>query len=259
MAAKARRAIIEERVTAQGEIEFASLATEFNVSEMTIRRDIEVLESSGIVRRILGGAIATGGKAFEPPFEARAAESAIGKMHIAEEAVRLLEPNQTVILDSGSTVLAVAKVIKGRNLNLTIVTPSILVALELADDPGTTILLTGGRVRPGELSLIGIETDETFARYNCDVFVMGIAGIDANRGVSEYHREEGSVKRAAVQAADKVIVVADASKLGRVQLMNIAPLSAIGAIVTDGEPNHPTLIAAREQGVEVVCASGASS
>jgi DeoR/GlpR family transcriptional regulator of sugar metabolism len=88
---------------------------------------------------------------------------------------------------------------------------------------------------------------------------MGIAGIDAIRGVSEYHREEGSVKRAAVQAADKVIVVADASKLGRVQLMNVAPLSAIAAIVTDGDPNHPTLIAAREQGIEVVCTSGASS
>jgi DeoR/GlpR family transcriptional regulator of sugar metabolism len=130
------------------------------------------------------------------------------------------------------------------------------VALELADEPDTTVLLAGGRVRPGELSLIGPETEETFARYNCDTYVMGIAGVDPARGVSEYHREEGSVKRAAMKAADRVIVVADETKLGRVQLVSIAPLSAVNAIVTDGPPDHPALVGARALGVNVVCVPG---
>jgi DeoR/GlpR family transcriptional regulator of sugar metabolism len=259
MAVNARRVLIEQRVLAEGEIDFVSLASEFNVSEMTIRRDVVVLEAQGVVRRVVGGAIALVGKATEPPFDARAAEAAEGKVHIAEAAVALLQPHETVILDSGSTVLAVAKAIKGKGLGLTVVTPSILVAIELANEPDTVVLLTGGRVRGGELSLIGIETEETFARYNCDVYVMGVAGVDAVHGVSEYHREEGSVKRAAVKAADRVIVVADDSKLGRVQLMNIAAFEAIDALVTDGSPEHPALRAARDAGINVTCVAWESN
>ena len=180
-----RRALIEESVIAKGEIDFVSLASEFNVSEMTIRRDIMRLEEKGVVRRVVGGAIALVGKATEPPFEARAAEAAVGKAHIAEAAVALLQPHETFILDSGSTVLAIAKAIKGKSLALTVVTPSILVAIELVNEPDTVVLLTGGKVRSGELSMIGIETEETFARYNCDAYVMGVAGVDAVHGVSD--------------------------------------------------------------------------
>ncbi|GAA1217285.1 DeoR/GlpR family DNA-binding transcription regulator [Rhodoglobus aureus] len=259
MAAKKRREIIEERVLARGEIDFATLSKEFGVSEMTIRRDIDALEASGIVRRIVGGAIAAGGKSSEPPFAARVAEAAESKMHIAEAAVSLLQPHETVILDSGSTVLAVARAIKGKGLGLTIVTPSVLAALELADEPETTVLLTGGLLRPGELSLIGIDAEETFSQYNCDVYVMGVAGVDATRGISEYHREEGSVKKAAVRSADRVIVVVDELKLGRVRLMNIAPLDAIDALVTDGDFDNPTLVGARSLGVTVLCVSNSDT
>lgn len=253
MEAKTRRSLIETRVLANGEIDFASLASEFDVSEMTIRRDVDSLEAKGVVRRIVGGAIALVGKSSEPPFQARSAAAAMVKVRLAEAAVQLLQPHETVILDSGSSVLAVAKAIRGRGLGLTIVTPSILVAIELADEPDTTVLLAGGLVRPGELSLIGVETEETFAHYNCDTYVMGIAGVDMERGVSEYHREEGNVKKAAVKSADRVIVVADKTKLGRVQLMNVAPLSAISVLVTDGDPKDPTLVAASNAGVEVIC------
>ena len=131
--------------------------------------------------------------------------------------------------------------------------PSLLVAVELADEPDTTILLTGGKVRPGELSLIGAEAEDFFMRYNCDTYVMGIAGVDGKRGASEYHREEGNVKQAAMRSADRVIVTADASKLGRVQLINVAPVSAISILVTDGPAGHPALDELRSAGVSVVC------
>ncbi len=253
MEAKQRRALIEERIHAEGELNFASLAAEFNVSAMTIRRDIEALENKGVVKRVLGGAIAFGGKASEPAFEARAAVAAVEKAHIAYAAVELLNPHETVVLDSGSTVLAVAKAIKGRGLGLTVITPSILVALELADEPDTTVILTGGKVRPGELSMIGAEAEDAYLLYNCDTYVMGVAGVDGRRGVSEYSREEGSVKRAAVRASDRVIVVADETKLGRVQLMNVAPSTVITALVTDGKPDDPTINALESIGVQIVC------
>ncbi|WP_167102678.1 DeoR/GlpR family DNA-binding transcription regulator [Mycobacterium sp. DL592] len=253
MSAKTRRAQIEQRVLDQGEIEYAALAQEYGVSEMTIRRDVDALEASGLVRRITGGAIAAYRKAEEPSFESRASRSATEKMHIAEAAVELLQPGETVILDSGSTVLAVARAIRGRGLGLTIVTPSLLAAIELADEPDTTIIVTGGNLRPGELSLIGFETESVFQMYNCDTFIMGIAGVDPVRGLTDYHRVEGSAKRAAAASADRIIVVADESKLGRVQLLTVAPLSAAAHIVTDSHPDHPTLIAARNLGVDVIC------
>lgn len=253
MDAKSRRALIEQRVVSRGEVDYASLAIEFGVSEMTIRRDIELLEEENVVRRVVGGAISLVGKANEPPFAARASVAAVEKAHLAQAAVALVQPHETVILDSGSTILAVARELRGRHLGLTVVTPSLLVALELADEPDTTVLVTGGRVRPGEMSLIGSEAEDAFLRYNCDVFFMGVAGIDALHGATEYHREEGAVKRYAVNAADRVIAVVDSSKLGRVQLINVARLGEITAIVTDADEDHPVVVEVRKAGIEVHC------
>ncbi len=253
MGVSERREMIRERIARHGEVNYVSLARAFDVSEMTIRRDMYALELTGAVRRVVGGAISVAGKAAEPSFAARAREAASGKAHIAGCAAKLLRPGAAIILDSGSTVLALAREIKGRGLGLTVVTPSLLVALELADEVGTEVFIVGGKVRPGEMSLIGSETEDAFQNFNCDIYFMGVGGVDAVHGVSDYHREEASVKRAAVAAADRIVLLVDNDKLGRVQLSNIARLSEIDVVVTDGEENHPVLVAARDMGVEVLC------
>ncbi|CAN5644804.1 DeoR/GlpR family DNA-binding transcription regulator [soil metagenome] len=250
---KSRRARIEQRVRSTREVGYAELAAEFDVSEMTIRRDVEALEALGVLRRVVGGAIAVQGKDTEPSFATRVADAAPEKNHIAEVVADLIGPGETVILDSGSTALAVAHSLKGRALGLTVVTPSVLAALALVDEPDTTVVLTGGELRAGELSLIGPSAEDTLANYNCDTYVMGVAGIDGDRGISDYHQAESRVKVAASKRADRVIVAADRSKLGRVTFVSIAALSAVHTIVTDGPPDHPTLTAARNAGVEVIC------
>jgi DeoR/GlpR family transcriptional regulator of sugar metabolism len=252
MDARERRTRIEERVVATGEVQFAALAAEFDVSEMTIRRDIEILRDAGIVRRVSGGAIALAGTAFEPSYGLRAGLAVEEKMHIAERVADLLVPGETVALDGGSTVAAVARAVRGRGLELTVVTPSILVASTLADDDGTTIVLTGGRVRSGEMSLIGPDAEAAFTRYNCDTFVIGVAGVDADRGLTEYHPQEASVKRAAIAASSRVIVGVDAAKLGRIHFVNIAPLSRVSTLVTDGAADDPTVRAAAQAGAEII-------
>jgi DeoR/GlpR family transcriptional regulator of sugar metabolism len=257
--AQKRQELIEQRVLAQGEIGFESLAEELGVSQMTIRRDVEALEDRGVVRKVLGGAIAFGGKSVEPTFATRAAESAISKRRIAEATADLLRPGETVILDSGSTALAVARAIRERGLALTVITPSIYVAAELNAEPDTTIILTGGTVRPGELSLIGAEAETAFSSYNCDTYVMGVAGLHAERGFSDYHREESRVKKAALRSADRVIAVLDETKLGRAQLVNVASLAEVAVLVTDAAPTDPTVAAVREAGLEVVCVPGTNS
>lgn len=253
MTATSRRLKISQRAVDRGEVSLADLAAEFSVSEMTIRRDLDGLESQGVVRKVIGGAISTVGKSTEPPFAARAILAADKKVHLAQAAVKLLTRHETVILDSGSTILAVAREIRGKDLALTIVTPSVLVALELADEPDTIVLLTGGRVRPGEMSLIGSEAEDAFLRYNCDVYLMGVAGLDSKRGASEYHIQEGAVKRYAVGSADRVIAVVDQGKLGRVQLINVANVDEIDAVVTDAAELHPEVLRFRAANIDVHC------
>lgn len=248
---KARTETIRERISQSGEVVFSELAAEFGVSEMTIRRDIDVLESEGVVRKVIGGAIAVA-KAQEPPFAVRSESASEHKRLIADAVVGMLSPGESVILDSGSTVLEVARAIRGRMLGLTVLTPSTLVAIELAGEPDTTVILTGGNIRPGELSLIGSDAVESISRYNLETFVMGVSGVDAARGFTDYHREEGNVKMASIRAADRVIVAADHSKLGQTHFMNVAPLAAASILVTDGPSDDPTLIAAAAAGVDVI-------
>lgn len=247
-----RRDAIEKLLVRFGEADFEALAQEFGVSEMTIRRDAEFLEAQGTARRVRGGIISMRGRAYEPGFDARLDAAAAAKHAIAERVVPLLSADEVVILDSGSTVLEVAREIRERALTLTVVTPSVLAALEVVQVEGSSVIITGGMLRAGERSLVGAEAEGFFSGLNCDTYVAGVAGLDAVRGLSEYNREEARVKQSALASARRIIVVADESKLGRVHLVSLAPLSALDILVTDAPPSHPTVRACVEAGVQVI-------
>ena len=255
-AVRDRRRAIRERIGAGDDVRLADLAQEFDVSEMTIRRDLEALEGQGILRRVLGGAIPVAGvgKGLEPSFTSRTHAAADGKAHIAALVTQRLIKREAVYFDGGSTALAVARTVKGRGLELTIVTTSLLVALEVVDEPGTEVILLGGQVRPGELTTIGSEVTESIAQYNVDTYVMGVAGVHPERGLTEYHRDEAGEKRAALGRADRVIVAVDFIKLGKVMLAHVADLSDVHILVTDAAPEHPLVAAIQRHGVEVMCA-----
>ncbi|MDR2931125.1 MAG: DeoR/GlpR family DNA-binding transcription regulator [Propionibacteriaceae bacterium] len=252
MTVQSRRERIHEIATNEGEVSFDDLAAEFGVSLMTVRRDVEYLERKGVMRKVLGGAIAIKGTSVEPSFATRSADHSRSKELIAQATVELLEARETVLIDSGSTALAVARQIRGKDLKLTVLTPSLLVALELVDEPDTTVIVTGGVVRPGELSLIGGQPEAVFSQYNCDTYVMGVAGLDADRGATDYHLLEGSVKKAAIECSERVICVADSEKMGKVRLVTVTALKDISIIVTDSPVDDPTVQAAQAQGVQVV-------
>jgi len=227
------------------------LAEQFDVSEMTIRRDLEELESKGFARRVRGGAIATVSRGYEPPWATRATEAREAKQRIAEAAAGYIEFGETAILDVGTTTLALARCLRGRG-GLTIVTPSLQAAVELGGDPNARVIMTGGIVRPGELSLVGSLAEDTFSHFNCDVLFLGVGGIDAEKGLTEYNLDDTRVKRVAMRAAGRTVALADRSKLGRVCLAMIGSLSEIDVLITDAAPDHPLLPAARDAGVEVV-------
>jgi DeoR/GlpR family transcriptional regulator of sugar metabolism len=251
MSTHERRGAIRGFLANRGEVGIAELAAEFDVSEMTIRRDLEELEDEGVARRVRGGAIATVSRSYEPPLATRATEAQDAKRRIAEAAADYIEYGETAILDVGSTTFALAQRLRGRG-GFTIVTPSVQAATELAGDPNTRVILTGGIVRPGELSLIGDLAESTFSQLNCDVLFLGVGGIDAEKGLTEYNLDDTRVKRAAIKAASRKVALADQTKLGRVCLAAIASLSEIDVLITDAALTHPVLAAVREAGVEIV-------
>jgi len=251
MSTSGRRGTIRGLLVERGEVGIGALATEFAVSEMTIRRDLEALEGQGLARRIQGGAISTVSRSYEPPLAVRSAEAQGAKAAIAAAAATQIDYGETAILDVGSTSLALARCLRDRG-GLTIVTPSVHVALELANEPSTRVILTGGIVRPGELSLVGDLAERTFAELNCDVLFLGVGGIHPEKGLTEYNVDDTRVKRAAIAAASRCVVLADQSKLERICLATIAPLDAIDVLITDAPASHPVAIAVSERGAEVI-------
>jgi len=246
-----RRQALQRRLAARGEVGFAEMAEDFGVSEMTIRRDLETLEAEGLARRVRGGAISVISSSYEPPLAVRATTAADAKAAIGTAAAGLVNDGDTVIVDVGTTTLELARALHGRR-GVTVVTASLPIAVELGTDPDIRVVVTGGQVRPGELSLTGGMAEDAFMTMNCDLAFIGVAGICPVPGLTEYNPDDARVKRAAIRAARRTIVVADASKLGRVAFSTVAPLSAVDVLVTDAPATHQALGDLAGAGVEVV-------
>jgi DeoR/GlpR family transcriptional regulator of sugar metabolism len=234
-----------------GQVEVAPLAEEFGVSEMTVRRDLEELERQGVCERVYGGAVSAVSRSYEPPFALREERSTEGKQRIAKAAVGQLGEGETVLLDIGTTTLEVARALRGRR-NLTVLTPGLRHASELADETGLRVLCTGGMVRAGEHSLVGSVTEQVLHGFHVDVCLLGAAGVDVDGGLTEFNLDDAAVKRVAMERSRKTIVVADRSKLGAVAFAVVAPVTAAHLLITDATEPDPYVAELRQAGLDVL-------
>jgi DeoR/GlpR family transcriptional regulator of sugar metabolism len=249
-----RRDQVAAFIAKSGDASFSELAARFSVSEMTIRRDVEALELEGLIRRVRGGAISVVGRSHEPPIAERRLLNVEAKQSIGKAAAALLQDGETAIVDIGTTTLECARALTGFR-GLTVVTASLLVAAELSNAAGIRTLLTGGVIRPGEMSLIGHRAEDSFDDLNCDTVFLGVGGVDVDRGLTEFNLDDARVKRAALKAARRCVLLADESKFGRVTFATVAPLSQVDVLVTDAAAEHPLVVQARDAGVQVVHAT----
>jgi DeoR/GlpR family transcriptional regulator of sugar metabolism len=203
---------------------------------MTIRRDLHDLEQSGHVRRVHGGAIRDLGRSYEPPYRLRSANLSEPKDRIAARAAELVLDGDSIALDIGTTTYAMIPYLKNKK-NLTIVTASLRIAYAIATqfklESDVRLIVTGGIVRAGELSMIGALADYTYDHFNLDKAFVGVGGIHLDRGFSEYNIEDNQVKKSLIASAKECVVLADHSKLDRVALAHVADLKDVSAIVTD--------------------------
>lgn len=230
----ARQARILDHLKSRGVVAITELASAIGVSSSTVRRDLDELAAVGQLRRTHGGAVALGAvrTTFEPaPAIAQHAHSA-AKRAIGEAAAGLVEPGQSVVFDSSSTVLEAARAVVARGLAITAVTNDLRIAVVLADTPRIRVIVPGGTLRPGSHTLAG-EPGQSFARgLAADIAFLGAHAI-AEGIVSETSIEVAGIKQAMAEGARRLAVLADASKFGAVAFCKVRALSGGDLVVTD--------------------------
>ena len=245
--------IVQDR----GRIEIPDICEKFDVSEMTARRDLNELDRQGLLRRVHGGATANLGRSYEPPFHTRAVKNRSVKTAIGLKAAELIYDGDSIALDVGTTTLEIVQGLTGKR-NLTILTNGLGIANLLVDnlslEASARLILTGGVVRPGELSMIGAIPEQVYQEFHVDKAFIGIGGISLEVGLTEYNVEDARIKHMLILSAREKIVVADGTKFGVTTFASVAPLSAIDKIVTDRSAPADIIEEIRKQGVEVVFA-----
>jgi DeoR/GlpR family transcriptional regulator of sugar metabolism len=248
-----RRIKVLERIAADQAVEVSSLAREFGVSEMTIRRDLRRLDRDGFVRRTYGGAttrIVRSAGAFEVTQNARMLHHAQEKRQIAMRAAELTADVRVMFIGVGSTVEQFARLTASRD-GLLVITQSLVVA-SLLGTGRVSVIMAGGMVRQDELSCVGPAAVDCVQRYNTDVAVIGAAGISARRGVTDLNDQEAGVIRAALEKAERIIVLADGSKFGDVALSTVVSISQVATIITDASADPAEVDRIAREGVEVI-------
>ncbi len=236
-------------LSADGSVEVAELASRFAVSAATIRRDLELLEEQRLLARTHGGAV-TMGVLYELPLRYKGARHQDEKRRIAHAAATAITDGMSVGLTGGTTCTEVARRLVDHE-RLTVVTNALNIASELAVRPNLKLVVTGGTARPESYELVGPLAEQALAGLHLDLVVIGVDGIDAEAGCTTHHEVEAHTDLALIERAERVIVVADSSKIGNVAFAMICSVDRIDGLITDRGANVRALRALRDAGVSV--------
>ncbi|MBZ5700403.1 MAG: DeoR/GlpR family DNA-binding transcription regulator [Acidobacteriia bacterium] len=248
-----RRRAILDILNREGRLLVSELARKFKTSQVTIRKDLDVLHGQGLVHRSHGGALpAREGALEDPTLREKEKLHRKEKLRIAEAATAMVKEGQVVILDSGTTTTAIARALRNFR-KLTIVTNAVNIAAELAGTE-VEVILTGGTLRKNSFSLVGPMAEETLRHLNADILFLGVDGIDVHYGLSTPNLLEAKVNRMMVEGAKRTVAVCDSSKFGRRSLSHIVPLSAIHGVITDRGIPKTDLKALKKARIEMTVA-----
>jgi len=235
-----RRQKIFELIREDGQAKVMDLSRIFKVTEVTIRQDLEKLEDEGLVTREHGGAYLKNISLNVRNIELLSKENMAEKESIARKAVELINDGDTIILDSGSTVTEIAKLITGYK-NLTVITNALNIALILGADPEINLILTGGEFKAPTLSLTGQKAADSLEGLHVDKLFLATAGITLKSGLTYPSINDICVKRAMIESADVVYLVADYSKIGKSSFASLGALSLIDYIITDSKIDQESI------------------
>lgn len=232
MLAAERRNEILTQLRERGKVVVAELSKKYDVTEETIRRDLERIENDGFAERTYGGAILKQNDKEELPFLVRKRFNVDAKKHIATVIGEMIEDGDHIMLDGSTTALFVAKQIRHKK-NITVITNSIEILLELSDIKGWKILSTGGSLRAGALNLVGYQAERMVDGFHVDKAILSCKGVDFEKGFTDSNELDAGIKIQMLKASTTKIIAADSGKFGKISFTKIVDFSDIDIIVTD--------------------------
>src|SRR5580704_280627 len=245
-----RQRAIHELLRRDGRVVVVDLARQFHTSQVTIRKDLDILHVKGLIHRTHGGALpARDGALEDPTLREKEKLHRKEKLHIAAAAVSMVSEGQVVILDSGTTTTAIARALRNFR-NLTIITNSVNIAAELSGS-AVEVILSGGNLRKNSFSLVGPIAEETLHKLHADILFLGVDGFDVHYGISTPNLLESKVNRTMIEISKVAVAVCDSSKFGKRSLSLIAPPSSLQHVITDSGIPKADLGALKKSGIEV--------
>lgn len=251
MLAIERKNEILNKLRVEQRVLVSELAASYNVTEETIRRDLDKLEKEGFATKTYGGAILGNSTKTDLSFTVRNRTNVDAKNTIAELVANLIDEGDHLMIDDSSTSMYAVKKLKEKN-NLTVITNSVELIVELSGVEGWNVMLTGGRLKPDSLALIGEQTQKMLRNFHVDKVLFSCKGIDPAAGITDSSEFHAQTKQSMMQAAKKRILVLDNTKFDKVSFVNIANLDEINVVVTNQKPNHEWLRFFEEHKIDCV-------
>jgi DeoR family transcriptional regulator of aga operon len=248
-----RQTRILEYLAGHDKLEVAQLSELLRVSPSTIRRELSTLEKGGMLVRTHGAAQLTSPIHYDAPYEKRAAQQIQAKRNIAATTKSLVERGMVVGISGGSTCTELARQMRATE-GLTVVTNAVNVALELQGQLGKRVMITGGTLTEGSYELVGNQVVESLQRVHLDLAFVGASGIDLDFGFSVSDEPEAVAGRALMAAADRSVIIADHTKIGRATFARLCRLIDVNLLVTDDRITPKQREALEQAGLEVLVA-----
>ncbi|MDX1544098.1 MAG: transcriptional repressor AgaR [Christiangramia sp.] len=241
---------IIEKINNEGQVKVQDLCDQFDVSSVTVRKDLKLLEEKGILYRIHGGATLNNPYTTDRHVNEKEKFNLAEKMEIGAAAAKLVTANDSILIASGTSVLALAKNIKPQE-NLTVITSALNVALELNQHDQIEVIQLGGILRKRSSSVTGLFAETNLSDFSCSKFFMGVDGIDLDFGLTTANVREARLNREMIKVSQKTIVLADSSKFGKRGFGRICGFEQIDEIITDRGISNFTKEGLEEFGIKV--------
>lgn len=250
LSAEQRREQIIKNIQQQGKVKVAELSREFGISEVTIRNDLELLESQGQLNRVHGGAVGVNPLYGNMNLNERYNTNVDAKKALAEKVAELVEDNDTIMMNAGTTLTYVLHALQGKK-NISIVTNSIQNANEINSSPSFNVILLGGQIDARYQFTFGHDTICQLENYHANKCILSLDGINLSYGLSLYYANEASTIRKMMELSGTVIVAADSSKLGKNTFTKIAPVDQMDILVTNRSDKTEEIQMLKDEGIIV--------
>lgn len=248
-----RRRNLLDLVDQQGQVTVADMVKRFSISAVTVRSDLDALASLGAVVRSHGGAVRRLEATQDYPLRAKETLHRDEKIRIGKAAAELVEPGETIILDSGTTTAEIARHLKRMKTQpLTVITNALNIGVELADSPGISLIMIGGLLRPVSCSFVGPQAEAMMNEFHANRLFLAVDGFDLENGPSTPDVLEAQLNNVMIRSAREVNVVTDFSKLGRRSVSRIGPFKRIRRLITDNRAPQEFTEGLRKSGIEVI-------